>query len=169
MIAILVSAICPKLLVVVPTDALRTQIAEKFLRLGILKDSGCAVLTESAKYPTVGMLQHIPQTTSEVDEFFSRCQVIVTTSSIAGQCERAVQDRVAHHCPYLFIDEAHHAEAPTWSAFKERFNGRRVLQFTATPFREDGKTARWGHHLQISPQKCAGRRVFQTDQVSPCH
>ncbi len=139
MIAILVLAICPKLLVVVPTDALRTQIAEKFLTLGILKDPGCAVLTESAGFPIIGILQHIPHTPAEVDEFFSRCHVIVMTSSIAGQCERAVQDRMAHHCPYLFIDEAHHAEAPTWSAFKERFNGRRILQFTATPFREDGK------------------------------
>ena len=46
---------------------------------------------------------------------------------------------MATHCPYLFIDEAHHAEAPTWSAFKERFRGRRILQFTATPFREDGR------------------------------
>ena len=46
---------------------------------------------------------------------------------------------MATHCPYLFIDEAHHAEAPTWSAFKERFRGSRVLQFTATPFREDGR------------------------------
>jgi superfamily II DNA or RNA helicase len=46
---------------------------------------------------------------------------------------------MATHCPYLFIDEAHHAEAPTWIAFKEQFRGRRVLQFTATPFREDGR------------------------------
>jgi len=139
MIAILVSAICPKLLVVVPTDALRTQLTEKFLTLGILKDPGCAVLAQSVKLPIIGTLQHIPRTTAGVDEFFSRCQVIVMTSGIAGQCERAVQDRMAHHCPYLFIDEAHHAEAPSWSAFKERFNGRRILQFTATPFREDGK------------------------------
>lgn len=79
MISILVSAICPKLLVIVPTDA--------------------RVLTDNAKFPVVGMVQHIPQTVAEVDEIFSRCQVIITTSSIAGQCERAIQDRMAHHCP----------------------------------------------------------------------
>jgi superfamily II DNA or RNA helicase len=139
MISILASALCPKLLVIVPTDALRTQIADKFLTLGILKEPGCAVLSSEARFPIVGMLQHIPQTIAEVDEIFSRCQVIVTSSSIAGQCEPVVQDRMAFHCPYLFIDEAHHAEAPTWSGFKERFKGRRILQFTATPFREDGK------------------------------
>jgi superfamily II DNA or RNA helicase len=47
--------------------------------------------------------------------------------------------RLAHCCPYLFIDEAHHAEAPTWSKFKNRFKAKRVVQFTATPFREDGR------------------------------
>src|SRR5262249_26242318 len=65
--------------------------------------------------------------------------VIVTTSAVAGQAEEVVQERMAHHSSHLFIDEAHHAEAPTWSAFKKRFQGKRVLQFTATPFREDGK------------------------------
>jgi superfamily II DNA or RNA helicase len=139
MLSVLVSARCSKLLVVVPTDALREQLAEKFLSLGVLKETDCRVLAESARYPIVGMLQHVPRTVVEVDDAFDRCQVIVTTSSIAGRCEQVVQDRMAYHCPYLFIDEAHHTEAPTWKAFKDRFRNRRILQFTATPFREDGK------------------------------
>jgi hypothetical protein len=65
--------------------------------------------------------------------------VIITTSSIAGQSQKSIQQRMAFQCSHLFIDEAHHAEAPTWSAFKERFKERRILQFTATPYREDGK------------------------------
>jgi superfamily II DNA or RNA helicase len=139
MLSILVSIACSKLLVVVPTDALRTQLTNKFLTLGVLKMQGCAILHPDAKYPIVCALQHIPRNIAEVDEIFGKAQVIVTTSSIAGHCDVTVQDRMAHHCPYLFIDEAHHAEAPTWSAFKEKFQARRVLQFTATPFREDGK------------------------------
>ena len=90
--------------------------------------------------------------------------MIVTTSHIAGQCEQAVQERMALHCPYLFIDEAHHAEAPTWSAFKERFREQRILQFTATPFREDGRPSRWRHYFQISPQAGAGSRLLRPDQ-----
>ena len=139
MIALLVSTPCPKVLVIVPTDALRTQIAEKFLTLGVLRDVGSPLLADSALYPVVGQLLHIPRTPEDVDAVFDRCQVVVTTSSVAGQCGEAVQDRMVHHCPYLFIDEAHHAEAPTWSAFKSRFKDGRILQFTATPFREDGR------------------------------
>lgn len=139
MLAVLVSAACERLLVIVPTDALRTQLAEKFLALGVLKAPDSEILSASAKRPVVGMLTHIPKSIVEVDEFFDQCNVVVMTSAIAGQCDSDVQDRMAHHCPYLFIDEAHHTEAPTWRAFKERFSKRHVLQFTATPFREDGR------------------------------
>ena len=139
MLGIMLSTPCEKILVIVPTDALRAQIAEKFLTLGIFKDKDCRVLKESALYPVVGILRHKPRDVTDVDNFFGRCHVIVTTSQIAGQCAEQIQDRMAHHCPYLFIDEAHHVEAPTWRAFKERFLDKRILQFTATPFREDGK------------------------------
>lgn len=139
MLSILISAGCPKLLVVVPTDTLRSQIADKFLTLGILKTLGSSILRPDAKHPIVCTLRHIPKNVEEVDDIFGNSQVIITTSSIAGQCDRAAQDQMAHYCPYLFIDEAHHAEAPTWSAFKEIFRGRRIVQFTATPFREDGR------------------------------
>ena len=139
MLSILVSACCPRVLVIVPTDALRTQIAEKFLTLGVLKIQGATILGAGSLHPLVCMLRHIPTTTAEVDELFSRAHVIVTTSSIAGSCEPDVQKAMAAQCSHLFIDEAHHAEAPTWSTFKDRFTEKRVLQFTATPFREDGK------------------------------
>lgn len=139
MLSVLVSAACERLLVIVPTDALRTQLAGKFLSLGMLKKEGSSILAESARFPVVGMLTHIPTNEAEVDAFFEQSQVIVMTSAIAGKCAVEVQERMAHHCPYLFIDEAHHAEAPTWRAFKERFASKRVLQFTATPFREDGR------------------------------
>lgn len=139
MLSILVSCRIPKLLVVAPTDALRAQLAEKFATLGVLKLPGCALLRPNAGHPIVCMLQHIPNTPDEVDYILGRSHVIVTTSMIAGQSQDSVQDRMAYHCRYLFIDEAHHAEAPTWVAFKHKFKDRRIVQFTATPFREDGK------------------------------
>ena len=138
MLSVLVSAGCSRVIVVVPTDALRTQIAEKFLTLGVLKYQD-SILSEAALHPTVCVLQHIPKTVADATALLLRAHVIVTTSSLAGQCSPEVQKAFAAQCSHLFIDEAHHAEAPTWKTFKERFSARRVLQFTATPFREDGK------------------------------
>ena len=165
MLSVLVSARCPRLLVVVPTDALRTQISLKFLTLGILKDIG--VVAGQALYPIVGVLRHMPRNCAEVDAFFERCHVVVTTMSVAGRCgvgeqqlletqeeteeegvappetadetwwREKIQQRMAQHCPFLFVDEAHHIAAQTWEDFKRQFESARVLQFTATPFRND--------------------------------
>lgn len=137
MLSVLVSRRCSKLLVIVPTDALRTQIAAKFMSLGILKDLG--VVDRKALFPIVGILKHKPRDIYEVDIFFQKCNVIITTMNIAGQCAEDVQERFAYHCPYLFIDEAHHIAAKTWRELKQKFRSARILQFTATPFRNDGK------------------------------
>lgn len=167
MISILLSARIQKLLVVVPTDALRAQLAGKFLTLGVLKDPRCTVLNPSALYPIVCTLQHVPKSIEEVDDIFANAQVIVTTSSIAGQCDSALQERMAHHCPCLFIDEAHHVEAPTWSAFKAKFKDRRVLQFTATPFREDGRTLEGEIIFRYPLRKAQEEGYFQPIRFEP--
>jgi superfamily II DNA or RNA helicase len=137
MLSVLVSVPCKKVLVVVPTDALRSQISEKFITLGVLKKGGVA--STGALYPVVGVANRKPTSIAEVDELFKSCNVIVTTSHIAGQSDPALKKQFALHCDYLFIDEAHHVEASTWRSLKECFQGRRILQFTATPFREDDK------------------------------
>lgn len=167
MLSVLVSARCSKVLVIVPTDVLRAQLAEKFLTLGVLKGSDCSILTEEARYPIVGMLQHIPDTADDVDDIFERCHVIVTTSSIAGRCNDAIQSRMAHHCPYLFIDEAHHTEARTWKALKEKFNACRILQFTATPFREDGKILDGEIIYKYSLRRAQQEEYFKPIQFLP--
>ncbi|URF04008.1 DEAD/DEAH box helicase [Cupriavidus campinensis] len=137
MLGVLTSACCERVIVVVPTDALRTQIAHKFLTLGLLKAPGCKILAESARYPVVGVLEHKFETVEALTAFFEPCNVVVTTSQIVGQFPTRLQERISELCTHLFIDEAHHAEAPTWKRFKAHFGKRRILQFTATPFRDD--------------------------------
>ena len=137
MLSLLLAVPCHRVLVVVPTDALRTQIAEKFTSLGILKPA--KVAGAETLYPVVGIVKRRPTSHEQVDELFTNCNVIVTTSHIAGQCPTDIRQRFALHCSHLFIDEAHHVEAKTWRDLKESFRERRVLQFTATPFREDDR------------------------------
>ena len=137
MLSILVSEQCEKVLIVVPTNALRQQIAEKFSTLGVLKNFG--IISNRALYPIVGILKHKLKSVNDVDEFFGRCNVVVATINTTGQCDVQVRKRMAHHCPFLFIDEAHHIPAVTWKNLKQSFHQRKVLQFTATPFRNDDK------------------------------
>ncbi|MGY4573729.1 DEAD/DEAH box helicase family protein [Bradyrhizobium sp. USDA 3256] len=130
-----------RLLVVVPTDALREQIAGKFETFGVLKQQDC--LDAAAAFPVVLRLSHIPTTLAEVDQIFDSANVVVTTMQIAGRAEAPVQERMAARASALFIDEAHHIGAPTWARFRSLFVDRDpplpIVQFTATPFREDGR------------------------------
>lgn len=147
MLSLLVAERCHRLLVVVPTDALRTQIFEKFLSFGLLKSPHFGVVSPGADYPVVGCLNHRPADVAEVDAFFRKCNVVVTTMPLASQCAPDVIQRMASLCPCLFIDEAHHVAAPRWNGFKEEFRSSRIVQFTATPFRNDDRPI-------------GGRRIF---------
>ncbi len=160
MLATLISARCKRVLVLVPSDALRTQIAQKFSSLGILKDPRASLLQSGVVRPVVGMLVRKPATPEEVDGYFRQCNVVVTTSALAGGCSPEVQERMAELCSHLFIDEAHHAEAATWKRFKSHFKGERpILQFTATPFREDGMPLD-GKIIYVYPMRQAQREGY---------
>lgn len=137
MLALLVCARLPRLMVVVPNTALRDQIFEKFVTLGKLAECGC--VPDTVRLPAVLKLEHRPSTPEEVDDLFSRANVIVANMQVAGQCAPKVHERMADLCSHLFIDEAHHIAAKTWSEFKRAFAAKPIVQFTATPFRTDGK------------------------------
>ncbi|MNB99272.1 type I restriction enzyme EcoKI subunit R [compost metagenome] len=137
MISLLVSKQCKKLLIVVPTDPLRTQISNKFISFGVLKKFG--IIGEGALYPVVGLMLHKPKTSEDIDNLFNVCNVVVTTMSIVGGLSKEYQLKISSCCSHLFIDEAHHIAAPTWASFRDKFIDKNIIQFTATPFRNDGK------------------------------
>lgn len=138
MLSLLIAANCERILIVVPSEALRSQLAKKFIALGLLKHLG--IVNEDSLYPRVGILKHRPQTEQEVNDFFENCNVIITTMSVVGQISPQIQTRISEYCSHLFIDEAHHIAAKTWRKFIEAFKEKHILQFTATPFRNDNKS-----------------------------
>ena len=139
MLAALVSEPIDTLLVVVPTDALRSQTSRKFATLGELKRIGC--LSERACLPIVAVLRRCPKSEQEIDELFGRAQVVVATMAALSRMPAELQTHMARRATHLFIDEAHHNPARTWKTLKRRFveQKRKILQFTATPYRTDEK------------------------------
>ena len=134
MIATAIDSICQRLLVIVPTNALRKQTANKFETYGILKQIG---IIENLPFPVVGLLAAKP--TSEHLETLKACNVIITTMSSIGLAESTVQQGFAKLFSHIFFDEAHHIEATTWKRFQKYCNDAKTLLLTATPFRQDGK------------------------------
>lgn len=139
MLSLLITAQIPKLLVIVPSDALRKQVSEKFISFGILKKT-LSLLSDNALYPKVGILKTKLTTIAEINEFFDNCNVIVSTSHVVTGMTTDMQEFLSSKCSHLFIDEAHHVAASTWKAFKKYFSSKKILQFTATPFRNDNKS-----------------------------
>jgi len=137
MLSVLAAYVRKPLLIVVPSDALRAQTVGKFLTLGLLRKLG--VLAQDAGNPIVGIVTKVPKSISDL-EIFERCNVIVSTmSSLAGPRAETLGPEIAKRVGALIVDEAHHIGADTWSAFRDAFAGKPVLQFTATPFRRDTK------------------------------
>jgi len=137
MLSALIANQCEKLLVTVPSDSLRKQISSKFLTLGLLKEFG--IINENVLYPIVGIIREGFDSIDDLRAFFDKCNVIVTTMSILTGCSQEFQEEIAKISSQIFIDEAHHVKAASWNEFKTKFPPEKVLQFTATPFRNDGQ------------------------------
>lgn len=137
MISALVANQCEKLLVTVPSNSLRTQLFEKFVTFGLLKKFG--VIGEKSLYPIVGIIREKFDTVDELKSFIEQCNVIVTTMDILISRTEEEQEIIVSQCSNIFIDEAHHVKAPSWNNFKNKFPIEKVIQFTATPFRNDGQ------------------------------
>lgn len=140
MLALLVEARIRRLLVIVPSDALRTQLADKFETLGLLGTLG--VLPDGAQLPSVGVITGRPSDVNEMQKFIAASQVVVSTPNALAAAPADVSSVLFEACDALFFDEAHHVRASTWTRIRDAFTGKKVVQFTATPFREDGQ------HLQ---------------------
>jgi superfamily II DNA or RNA helicase len=136
MLSVLATYVREPLLVVVPSDTLRSQTAGKFLTFGLLRWLGS--LTSDAPNPIVGIITKVPKTV-EALEIFERCNVVIgTMDSLADSAAEPLWPEISKRVGALIIDEAHHIGAARWSHFREAFSDKRILQFTATPFRRDG-------------------------------
>ncbi len=137
MLASLVARKINKLLVVVPFDALREQIFKKFYLLGLLKHF--KLLSSDSLFPRVGLWKHNFADIDELKVFIDNSNVVVTTMAILSKNKPETLKMLSENFEYVFFDEAHHIEANSWKKVRDSFKREQVLQFTATPFRNDRK------------------------------
>jgi len=124
-------------LVMVPSDALRWQTARKFRSLGLLRKLG--LVPYGVSNPIVAVVTKEPTAPGDLDIFDGCTVAIGVMSSMAATSVAAVIPRIAERFSSLFIDEAHHVASQTWSVFRGYFQRHHIVQFTATPFRNDGR------------------------------
>lgn len=133
MLGITVAETAKLVVVIVPTQDLRLQLAGKFKELGILKKIG--VLDKGAFLPKVATVSE-GLTDAEDLEAILACNVIISTPTLLNR-DPELFSRLAAEVTHVFFDEAHHLKAPSWEVLKNGFSNSRIVQFTATPYRLD--------------------------------
>ena len=139
MIATVVSECCRKACVLVPSNLLRQQTVDKFMTLGVLRQIGA--ISNLCANPVVGCLGSTPKNIEELQTILNRSNVIITTVQLLSSknfCDDYRQ-LLSKQCDLVIIDEAHHIPSKSWGEIKDVFTSVKCLQFTATPFRNDGK------------------------------
>jgi superfamily II DNA or RNA helicase len=134
MLALLIAGRLARTLVLVPSDALRSQLLKK-CDLKKLREIGA--VSETALDPVV-MAVSSGMSVEEVQQLASANVIVATPQALQRFGPDALQ-ALADLCSHLIIDEAHHVAAVTWGRVKTAFKQKPRLQFTATPFREDNQ------------------------------
>lgn len=137
MLTIYCSERLEKLLIIVPSDPLREQIGNKFLELGLLYKLN--IINKNAKTPIVGLLKKSISKSEDLENFIRSCNVIVATAGILDRITKINSETFNKNFTHIFFDEAHHSEASSWDRLRKIFKNKKIVQFTATPFRNDTK------------------------------
>jgi len=125
-----------KTLVVVPTIDLKNQIAEKFSNWGILRQLG--VIPLDCPNPKVLVLNKILSDVSCV-ETIEKADVVISTTAFIARANQAIKNELQSLFSHVYFDEAHHVAASEWDLIKGMFGASKIVQFTATPYRNDRK------------------------------
>lgn len=128
-----------RVLIIAPSDSIRTQLQDKFECLEGLK-KGEAVASDIAM-PDVKILDERPRNESDWMDYSSADVVVTLPNSISSDYTQEDEQDIAPPPEDMFdlvlVDEAHHSGAPGWEDILSEFNHLPQILLTATPFRRD--------------------------------
>ncbi|MBA3925549.1 DEAD/DEAH box helicase [Listeria rustica] len=126
-------------LIIVPSNLLREQIFEGTSRFGILSKLG--MISDEVIFPTTLLYKaKVGDKDEEIlSDAFDKANIIVSTPGMIKNLSANLLSQLSEKVEVVIFDEAHHLGAPDWRTVREKFLGKKILQFTATPFRNDGK------------------------------
>ncbi len=131
--AIIIGSRFRRTLLIVPTEALRTQIGDRLASLHRLR--AINAISEDVLSPVV---HRIDGRDAAVDvHAIETSNVTIATPAALAQLDDNELKAFAARFSHLIFDEAHHVAAATWGRIRNAFDSKPSLYFTATPFRLD--------------------------------
>ena len=137
MLSYIVSEKIEQVLIILPSILLRDQTYNKCKTLGLI--SQFKILNENALLPNVCMLKTTPSDKEALENITKNANIIISTIGIVSRLNDEQINVLKKNCNVVIIDEAHHIAAKTWNDVKIKLNNLKIIQFTATPFRNDNK------------------------------
>lgn len=165
MLSVLVAERCEKLLVIVPSDSLREQISHKFVTLWLLKEFN--IVNSSVINPRVWIVYGGFKNNADLLSFMNESNVIVWTMAAFDKFNDSQKAILSEKISLLYIDEAHHIRANSWNIFKNTFEPKKILQFTATPFRNDWKRLEWKTLFNFPLSEAQAQGYFKKIDFQP--
>lgn len=153
----------PRTLIIVPSDALREQTSEKIVELKTLRDIGA--INENTAPPKI--LKISSKLEIEQLKKAEGCNVVIATPQAITLFNEDELIFLAELCSHLIIDEAHHVAARTWKRVKKAFTNKPCIQFTATPFREDGESLEGSIIYNYPLREAQNEKYFQEIEFHP--
>lgn len=123
-------------LVIVPSIELKNQIAEKYSTWGILRELG--VIPQDTLNPNVLILSKTLKGDEHIEDI-KKADIIISTPAFFARSDSETKLKVKNLFSHVFFDEAHHIKAVEWDGVKSLFKDSKIVQFTATPYRNDRK------------------------------
>lgn len=126
-----------RVLVVAPGTRIRGQLGED-LRANSPTNfyERFGVLAKNAEFPEVAIVE---SGRINLDDIRHADAVVANIQQIAGADNRWLDSLEEDFFDLVLVDEAHHNPAESWQQVKRRFPNARIVNFSATPTRADGR------------------------------
>lgn len=161
--SIIIAGLFSRTLLIVPSDALRSQIGDRLETLSGLRTIG-AISTDMLS-PVVHRVHGRESGTDETA--ILQANVTIATPAALTQLDEEILTRVLGHFSHLIFDEAHHVAAATWKRIRTAFGSKPTLHFTATPFRLDQQRLDGKIIFNYSLRQAQRDRYFQQIDFFP--
>ena len=126
-----------KILVLTPSQLVREQIAGQFRDPALLISKG--ILPQQNPLLRVYEMTSIIEDRHTWEQILYDCDVVVGIPGTIDKISNLNENIGANIFDLVFVDEAHHSRAKSWSSVLNAFSSAKQIFLTATPFRRDKK------------------------------
>lgn len=126
-----------RVLVLTPGTRIRKQLSDD-LKASSTSNffARCEVYAAHVELPTVAVLE---SGRANIDDVRNSDFTVTNIHQVAGEENRWLDQLSANFFDLILVDEAHHNVATSWQQVKQRFPDARIVNYSATPTRADGR------------------------------